>query len=376
MQGLITSSAQPLRRCFTGFLLLGLLAVAGCAKEDAADDPVVVSKNCQQNFDPAAAAQGADCAPTYEQYCPPPPEFDFYSTAPASCDDVQTGSGSVTVDGATSSYIVLSPAPSQKTLAVQSKQDTVGRLLIALHWAGANGPTMADRMRLRDLVVAKNMTVVLPDAPGAVPSWGNSVLVPISTAEQRIAVLDAIIEDVSGPTKASGPVLVAGVSGGGIMAFQYACARSESVSGALIVAAEIRPADLEACQPVSAVATVQIHGSDDLVAPYEPVPLLSPGVEAIFEKLYANNGCVADDLQQVILPNPNETFVSDIELNWLREGCASGVGNALIKVNGGGHNWPGFDGPVDVLPFNIFGPKSTGFDATFQGLELLGYLGG
>lgn len=62
--------------------------------------------------------------------------------------------------------------------------------------------------------------------------------------------------------------------------------------------------DLADCTPAAGLATVQVHGTFDVIAPYPAVP--------------------------------------------------------LVAVEGGGHNWPGFSGPLN-LPITLYGPTANGF---------------
>src|SRR3546814_18746971 len=69
-------------------------------------------------------------------------------------------------------------------------------------------------MRMSELAKARNVTVVLPTAPDPAPfrTWGNSVVVPISSRDDRVALIDALIAQVQGTAKAASdkPLLVIG----------------------------------------------------------------------------------------------------------------------------------------------------------------------
>ena len=228
---------------------------------------------CQRQFDPTLIAS-EDCSPlpVYGTFCPESTSTSITNSSTVnSCDDVSVAKGTATANGLSSDFVVVTP----------STGGTKGTYL-ALHWALANGPTMVNRLRLSELAKARDITVIAPTAPGPVQTWGNSLVNPTSTVADRIALLQAVLAAAKGSSltpqvavAGSTPrLIVSGLSGGGIMAYDYACANADTVTGVEIVAAEITPADVTACAPTKSVATVQVHGTNDLVAPYSTVPFL------------------------------------------------------------------------------------------------------
>ena len=364
--------AELRRSCFVGALsglLMASLAACsgGSASSEIAQGLINIGNLCTDRFNPAFAASGEDCKPVYNRFCPASAAtLPFNQTEVDACDGVSSSTGSVSVGGETSSYVIVRPASGGRS-----------GLYVALHWAGANGETMVNRMRLSELAKGRDVTVVAPTAPGESASWGYDTAPAVIPIETRMLLLDAIISAAQQQTGVAGPVLVSGVSGGGVMAFVYGCERAEHVVGVEIVAAEVAPTQLSACAPARALASVQVHGTLDAIAPYQPLPVLAAGPVPIFEHLLASNGCDANRLSTVQLPSP-EALVSGIEVRWApRSACTSSVGSALVTIQGGGHNWPGFDDPLNLgLGANAYGPISTGFDATLQGYDLLRYLAG
>jgi polyhydroxybutyrate depolymerase len=371
----MSSFVKPLRALAAALVIGALVSACGGGNGHSADDsPVDTKLSCKQQFNPDKAAAGDDCSPSYNTFCPAPATTVVVNDSEITeCDGVTVSSGTVsfTDDGGstvTSDYTVLTPS-------------TGGHkgLVVALHWSNGTGVSMVDHMRMSELAKGRDVTVVLPTSPGSVPfrTWGASLVVPSTTLAQRTGVIDALIAQLQGSTKAiSANVFVAGVSGGAVMAYEYACQRSDAISGALIVAAEITPSDLSACAPTSAVATVQVHGTGDLVGPYAAIPLISAGVEETFASLYTHNGCTSADVKSAELPPAagDVAIVTGIKVEWASP-CSGGKGNALVTVEGGGHNWPGFVSGTG-LGLNLFGVYSSGFDATLQGYDLLRFVAG
>jgi len=349
---------------------LSLAVLAGCVGETGngslqGGGALNIGDLCTDRFDPAKAAAGADCTPVYYRYCPSPG-----TTSPGNqtevpyCDGVNVSRGTVSVAGINSSYMILTPA-------------TGGRsgLYVALHWVGGNAETMIGRTRLSELARGRDVTVVAPTAPGTPATWGFDTLPALTELTTRIQLLDAVIAEARQRTGLQNRVLISGLSGGGVMAYEYACQRAQQVAGVELVAAEIQPATLSGCAPAQPFVNVQVHGTLDLIAPYAAVPLRSAGVENLFDNALTLNHCDASRVSIANLPSL-DTFVSGIEVRFAPPSiCSSGAGSALVTVEGGGHNWPGYDEPLGLgLGINGYGPTSYSFDATLQGYDLMRYL--
>src|SRR3546814_8364191 len=77
----------------------------------------------------------------------------FNDSTVGSCDDVVVTQGTVTANGLTSNYEVLTPTSGGGNA-----------LVISLHWSNGNGASMANHMSMSELAKARNVTVVLPTA--------------------------------------------------------------------------------------------------------------------------------------------------------------------------------------------------------------------
>lgn len=336
------------------------------------------SVSCQDQFNPDLIAT-QDCTPVYHAFCPEevgPTSIASYGTTASdvgNCDGkVTVSDGTATVDGISSKYVVVKPTNSSGGNA----------LYVALHWAEATGPAMVNYMRLQELAVARNITIVAPTAPGTYPinrTWGASgtpsgpsgSAAPAAEASQLVALINEVIRQVKTGAVANAPILMAGSSGGAVMSFQYVCSNDKAynVSGIELVAEEVSPALTAACTGLtSPVATVQVHGTNDPLGSYA-------NSQSAFAFLYGNNGCNAADIKTATLPAVSGELVTGISIQSVYP-CNASKGSSLVTVQGGGHNWPGEDRSFDIFPANIFGATSNAFDATLQGYDLLRYLGG
>lgn len=368
---------QSLRMTF-GALLVLMLATA-CSGGGGHDDPADggtspgngdngggAKVSCTQKFNPDDAAAGDDCTPSYNQFCDDATSATLFNDSTVgACDDVTVTQGSVTANGLTSNYEVLTPTAGGNKA-----------LVIALHWSNGNGASMANHMRMSELAKARNVTVVLPTAPDPAPfrTWGNSVVVPISSRTDRVALVDALIQQVQGNAKADSntPVIVVGVSGGAVLAYEYACDHAEAIDGVELVATEITASDLGACAPSQPIATLQVQGTADYVGFPSATYANS---QAAFTAFLANNGCTDADVNHASLPVPSGELIKGIDVAYT-SGCSKGKDSAFVAIDGGGHSWPGLNRNFNVLPVDLFGAVTTGFDATLQGYDLLDYLRG
>lgn len=358
----------------TGLILgvLGcMLLLAGCGSSsgDGSSNsfdagPGNNNLSCQQQFNPERAIAGEDCSPVYDQFCQPQGSglTGNANIEVTPCEGVTITEGVVEAGGESSEFVLLQPTNGE-----------ISGIYVALHWALGAGPAMAERMRLAELARARNLAVIAPTAPGLTRTWGISLLViPVSDLETRLNLVDALITEAKNQSGVVNPVFIGGVSGGANLTYSFACERSERVDGIVMVAAELAPGELDECQPTSNFATVQVHGTADVVGHYYAIPLLAAGAPETFARFQEINGCDYEQVRQATLTSDDEPLIGDIVIDFVGD-CSSGVGSALVTVEQGGHTWPGLVQDFG-LPFNLFGTTTESFDTSLQGFDLLRFI--
>jgi polyhydroxybutyrate depolymerase len=94
-----------------------------------------------------------------------------------------------------------------------------------------------------------------------------------------------------------------------------------------------------ACSPGRSVPVMQIHGTSDLIVSYNGSVAGGKSVDDVVGLWVANNGCTVTPSVQ-LLPDVNTQDNSTVEKSTFAP-CNAGVEVVLLKVIGGGHQWPG-----------------------------------
>lgn len=323
--------------------------------------PVVTpTATCQQAFSPEAVAKGEDCTPQAESFCPIP---DAAVLAPESvpCDGVSTSEHDLTVGSVSSSYLAIRA----------SSNPSYDAIYVGLHYLNADNGTFVKLVRLQELARERRVLVIVPQAPGLIDGLGGRW--PTSINASDIDAYVAFLRGVIGDAKsrfATGdvPVYMAGLSNGGTMAMEFACQAADAVSSILVAAADFGVNQLSSCAPSRPVGTVLVHGTADLVTPYNGLPMINASIPAIHARFEALDQCNAAD-SSVTLP----LLFDDLNVRiGYSAACTLDRRHYLVTVDSGGHNWPGGASDQNLLNnIGLLGPHTRNFDATLQGYDLL-----
>jgi Poly(3-hydroxybutyrate) depolymerase len=250
----------------------------------------------------------------------------------------------------------------------------IDAIYVALHYLNANIGTFANVIRLPELAKARHVLIIVPQAPTTTPSSVVGIEQwPISNEaniDATVQYLDSLVSDVRGAYRLGDvPVVVAGLSNGGDMAYEWGC-RSTVPDAIQPVAADINSGQLSDCAPPHPLGSVTVHGTADLVAPYNGLLGAIASVPDVHQSLKTLAGCTAADTVTT-LPTIYDSLVVTVG-NSSR--CPDGTLQDLVTVQNGGHNWPGYapaQGPVDLNSIGLLGARTNNFDATLQGYDLL-----
>lgn len=352
-------------------LCAGMLA-AGCGSggNDAGgvEDPTlaedVTPTTCQAAFSPEKVADGQDCTPQSGEYCPQGVPVSVLQSEVLACDGVTVTQSSASAEGLNGDLLVI------HRTGVTSFES----VYLALHYVGSRLETFANVARLAELARARNTLVIVPAAPSLL-SLNVTARWPVSAAlgdpiDQYVDYLTAVVDGVSAQFDVAGkPVYVAGLSNGAVMAYHYAC-RSGVASAVLAVSGDYGDGVLTTCSPQRALGTVIVHGTLDLLTPYEGLIGLTASIPEIHEFFLAQGACGGTE-SIAAMAKPYDDLQVNIAYGAV---CADRSKHYLVTVELGGHSWPGHapaDALIDLTTIGLFGLRTANFDATLQGYDLL-----
>ncbi|MCB9288985.1 MAG: T9SS type A sorting domain-containing protein [Lewinellaceae bacterium] len=155
-----------------------------------------------------------------------------------------------------------------------------------------------------------------------------------------------------------------GFSMGGITSYMLACALSGRIAAVAPVSASLLPEEGPlgfSCSPPLPVPVLQIHGTNDIVDPFED-PWGTQGALNSINYWVGHNGCSPDPLETVFEDTDvtDESTVTAIRYN----DCNDGTEVWLYRIDGGGHWWPG--GSDLPAGFEALGPVNRDINASVE----------
>lgn len=250
----------------------------------------------------------------------------------------QTINASITHDGGQRDYILYVPASYNGSTAVP--------LLMCFHGYGSNNSTLMSYSNFNSVADTANFLVVYPQGTqfSGNAHWNVGGWTTGSTVDD-VGFVDALLDSlVMDYNIDSDRVYSTGMSNGGYMSFLLACQLSDRIAAIASVTGSMTPQTFTACNPQHPIPVLQIHGDADATVPYggdtwtESIPDVlnywknfnnggSPDTTAIPNTITWDNSTV-DNIQYEV--GDNCTFVEH------------------FKVYGGGHDWPGAWGNMDI----------------------------
>jgi len=244
------------------------------------------------------------------------------------------------------SYGVYAPArlaPSQKL-----------PLVVALHGGGGKAASMRR--------ISRNGFETLADAHGALVAYPqgvdkhwNDTRGDLTRKAQReniddVAFLRAMVKEISGRYPVDpARVYATGISNGAMMSYALACGAADIFAAVAPVAGAMPEKLLAACDPSRPVPVLIISGTDDNLVHWEGGDVTGPFGKRKFGRVISveksrdfwlkNDAC---DLSKKTVSSRDEDAKDGTSLS--REvypSCAGGSAVELIRIEGGGHTWPG-----------------------------------
>lgn len=245
-------------------------------------------------------------------------------------------------------------------------------LLVVLHGGGGHGTQIERHTRFSQLADEKGFLVIYPD--GVDHSWNDGRAGEITTAHTQnlddVGFIRAVVEQVAQQVPVDrGRIYVTGISNGGFMSFRLGAEAADLFCAIAPVAAGIPKAWAEQMNPSRPVSVLMIQGTQDPLVPYS-AGFVQVGRKQRGEKISTDeaiqkwcklDGCSPDLVTESL---PDLVGTDDCRATrFAHRGGREGSEVTLLRVEGGGHTWPGHS---QYLPKSLIGPVCKDFDASAE----------
>lgn len=179
--------------------------------------------------------------------------------------------------------------------------------------------------------------------PNATPNWnsgiGDNPSYPTPDSDD-VAFIKALITEMRELYHIDlERVYATGYSNGGFMAYRLACEASDQIAAIASVGGAMPESVFDNCKPKRAVSVLEMHGTKDTTVQYNGRPGWKSMEEAI-DFWSSNNACESVETQTMADIDPeDESTIEKIS----HTNCKDGSSVILMKVENGGHTWPGED---------------------------------
>lgn len=219
-------------------------------------------------------------------------------------------------------------------------------LILDLHGYTEGAQVHVDMSNLDALADEEGFVVVTPQGTGTYPFWN---MLQREGGPPDVAFLTAILDEVEAELCIDRRrVYVTGLSNGAFMTSTLGCVLADRIA-AIGPVAGVRFED--GCRPSRPLPVLAIHGTADTFVTFDGSPSETAATLPLDEASIDNftgfepqavldalglwaeaNGCDAEPVEEPLAP--------DVALvKWT--GCDAGADVQLVRVDGGGHTWPG-----------------------------------
>ena len=233
--------------------------------------------------------------------------------------------------------------------------------VIVLHGAFGSGAQTERYTGFDRVADARGWVAVYPDGIGRRWNDGGTASQPDDIGYLRDLIGALAADGIADPRH----VYLAGISNGGFLAARAACELGDRLDGVATVIATIAAEAARTCRPVRTVPVLIIAGTADPLVPYAGGMVAGGrfsdrgtalGAEAALAHWAALAHCRPGGAATAlpVRDGTDSTRITRIE------GCADSGVATLLRVEGGGHAWPG---AAPYLPRTV-GPTSRQIDAS------------
>jgi polyhydroxybutyrate depolymerase len=227
-------------------------------------------------------------------------------------------------------------------------------LLIVLHGLTQTGPGVMNITNFNDIAEQNNFIVCYPN--GVNNAWNANMNITVSTVDDIGFVETLATYFQSDFNTDPAKQYLCGFSNGGFMSHKIACESSQCFAAIATVAGNMSDTTYANCNPQFNPAVLHIHGTADAVVPYNGGSGTGVSVDQTIQKWASFLNCNSNPTT-VNLSNTSLTDLSSPErITYVN--CTNSL--ELIKITGGGHQWPGINtlfGGAGTINMDFYSPQ-------------------
>jgi len=238
-------------------------------------------------------------------------------------------------NGITREYKLYVPAIYDGTIAVP--------LLFNLHGYTSNNVQQEGYGNFRPIADTANFIIIHPNGTfdgGGNRFWNAFGLPGVDDVGFLSSLIDVINADYNIDLNR---VYSAGMSNGGYMSYELACAIGHRITAVASVTGSMITSRMSGCNPPNPTPIMQIHGTADGVVSYNGDGQ-SSSIPDLVDFWVQKNGCNSTPIITPV-PNIDPTDGCTAE-HYLYDNGNAGSTVEFYKITGGGHTWPG--APVTI----------------------------
>jgi len=316
-----------------------IVFLAGCRDRDSGLEPAPASSSVSADS-PSPVGGGTPSADGNPAATPTPRPLEF-----------ETGTTTETIrhDGLERTYRLYVPS--------EVRADSNLALVVALHGGLGSGDQFAGNSRFEELAETEGFVVVFPGGVDRTWNAGTCCGGAVRKNVDDVGFLAALLERLGATLPVNRErVFVTGHSNGAMMAFRFACERSDLVAAAAPVAGSL---EVPVCSPGRGVDLLAIHGDSDRNHPLEGAEgtrsisgVSYVSMEESMRRWSSGFGCGGQP--------STKTEGALTTTTW--GGCADGTAASIVVIAGADHPWPGGEVPARTTPLQ--GVPTQELDAT------------
>jgi len=268
--------------------------------------------------------------------------------------------GTIMIDGLEREYILHLP----KNYGAESLP-----LLMVFHGGGGNAGQMKNHVKFNKLSDKENFIVVYPNAVDK--NWNDGRIgEKLPMQRDDVEFISNLIDTLASKYKVdSKRIFSTGISNGGFFSIYLAYKLSNKILAIAPVTANIAVNLADEFKPEYPVSILLINGTKDPLVKYDGGAVgfgedgfgrgESVSTERTIQIWTKNNGCGQNPVTEDIFNKDHKDGCKAVKYTY--SGCKDGTEVILVKIEGGGHTWPGAS---QYLPKIIVGTVCKDFNAT------------